>query len=288
VQPPAYGANLTYRLKDSVTGPVRVAVSDAGGTQLFTTNGPAARGVHTVVWPFTMPPERHELTPSERRDSVLLKTRAPMVLDSLKKAGYDTTALASVRRVVNIASNPQGAGGAAAARAAQFAARNAQIGCEHPTTMWDRFCARPADEPPPQTGGRGGRGGAAADTAGGEGGGGGVGAGAANAGRRGGAAATLDPVQRVWDIIGMHAPQVGGRGGGGFGAGFGNLADAGSYVVTLTAGGQTYKQTFRVERVGTGDNAAMADSADDGDDQGDINGGIFPKAEASPFRLWWW
>ena len=118
-----------------------------------------------------------------------------------------------------------------------------------------------------------------------------MGAGAQNAGRRGGAAATLDPVQRVWDIIGMRAPQVAGTGrgggGGGFGAALGPLADAGSYVVTLTAGGQTYKQTFRVERVGMGDNAALADLEVETEAAEDLNGGILPKKEASPFRVWW-
>jgi hypothetical protein len=54
-------------------------------------------------------------------------------------------------------------------------------------------------------------------------------------------------------------------------------------VETLQAGGQTYKQSFRVERVGTGDNAAMAESDDQSDDDANINGGIFPKKVASAF-----
>jgi hypothetical protein len=41
----------------------------------------------------------------------------------------------------------------------------------------------------------------------------------------------------------------GGRGGGGgFGGGGGALAPTGDYLVTLSIGGQTYKQTFRVEQ----------------------------------------
>ena len=102
-------------------------------------------------------------------------------------------------------------------------------------------------------------------------------------------------MQHVWDIIGMRPPQIagfggrggGGGGGGGFGAALGNLADAGSYVVTLSVGGQTYKQTFRVEKVGMGDNAALADTADD-DEGADLNGGIFPKKDAPAFPIWWW
>ena len=52
----------------------------------------------------------------------------------------------------------------------------------------------------------------------------------------------------------MKPPALFGRGGGaGFGGGGASLVEPGTYVVTLTAGGQTYKQSFRVERAGTGD-----------------------------------
>ncbi len=45
---------------------------------------------------------------------------------------------------------------------------------------------------------------------------------------------------------------VGGRGGGGGRGGFvgGASASTGDYLATLTIGGQTYKQTFRVENTG--------------------------------------
>ena len=87
-------------------------------------------------------------------------------------------------------------------------------------------------------------------------------------------------MQRIWDIIGMRAPATG-RGGGGGGFGGGQLAEPGTYVVTLTAGGQTLKQTFRVERVGTGDDVTAA-SEEDEEEREDINGGILPKA-VNPF-----
>ncbi len=262
--------------------------------------------MHTVSGRSPAPPRRAaSSTPAERRDSILLRARAPQVLDSLRKAGYDTTALGTVQRAVNLLIAPTPApggfgggagggrggagGGAGGGAAAQFAGR-ATPGCEHPMTQWDTFCARPA-EPPAAPGGAARGRGAAADTAAGEsgggGGGGGVGAGAQNAGRRGGAAQTLDPVQRVWELIGVRPPAPAGRGGGGGFGGAGTLVDAGTYSVTLSAGGQTYKQTFRVERVGTGDNAAMADMPVS-DEQEDINGGIVPKQEASPFAFWWW
>ncbi|NUQ12131.1 MAG: hypothetical protein HUU26_07390, partial [Gemmatimonadaceae bacterium] len=43
---------------------------------------------------------------------------------------------------------------------------------------------------------------------------------------------------------------AGGRGGGGgFGGGAAPLAPPGDYLVTLTIGGQTYRQKLRVERL---------------------------------------
>ena len=48
----------------------------------------------------------------------------------------------------------------------------------------------------------------------------------------------------------------------------------------LSAGGQTYKQTFRVERVGTGDDVTIAQEEEG--EQGDLNGGILPRV-VNPF-----
>jgi photosystem II stability/assembly factor-like uncharacterized protein len=274
---PAYGASITYRLKDSSTTPVRLTVSDASGTQLYQTTGPSRAGVHTVNWAFQgAPAARAALTPSGRRDSILMKNRAPVVIDSLTKAGYDTGAVAAVRRIVNLANNPPAGGLAAfAGRGGGGGGRGGNVGCDHPPTQWDNFCARPAEPAPVARGGRGGRGApadaAAADTSaealaaafGGGGGG------------RGG-----DPAQnKIWEIIGMKAPQGGrGGGGGGFGGG-GNLVDGGTYVATLTVNGQTYKQSFRVEKSGMGDDMGFTQITDDQDDNDDINGGILPKFE---------
>jgi photosystem II stability/assembly factor-like uncharacterized protein len=270
---PPYGATISYRLKDSVTGPVKLTVSDAGGTQLYTTNGSAARGVHNVLWAFQGAQIRPALTPAARRDSILLKVRAPVVLDSLVKVGYDSAAIAVVRRTVNLANNPP-AGGAGFGRGGGGRG-GAQAGCEHPVTQWDNFCARPAEPPPAPA--RGGRGGAAAatDTSA-------EAIAAAIAGARGG---PPEPAQqKIWDIIGMKSPAGGGRGGGGGGfGGGGNLVEPGMYVVTLTAGGQTYKQTFRVERAGTGDGVATASEQSDDEQDQELNGGILPKAQSSPY-----
>jgi hypothetical protein len=80
----------------------------------------------------------------------------------------------------------------------------------------------------------------------------------------------LDPVARIWTLIGMPAPSFGGRGGGGGGGGGGaNLANTGDYLVTMTVNGQTYKQTFRVERVSGGsEDAGPFGQEDDQHDQG--------------------
>ena len=78
----------------------------------------------------------------------------------------------------------------------------------------------------------------------------------------------------------MKAP-AGGRGGGGGFGGATSLVEPGTYVATLTAGGQTYKQTFRVERVGTGDDVTIAQ--DDEGEAEDLNGGILPKVPVSPY-----
>ncbi|MBC7671302.1 MAG: hypothetical protein H7247_02675 [Polaromonas sp.] len=248
---PAYGATISYRLKDSVTSPVRITVSDAAGAQLYTTTGSASRGVHSVQWAFQNATLRQPLTPSARRHSIILKNRGPVVLDSLAKTVYDTAAIAAVRRTVNLANNPPAGGVAALARAGGGGRGGAQPGCEHPMTQWDTFCARPGE--PAAVAPRGGRGGgragapgaAAADTSAE------ALAAAFAAGGRGGA---LEPVQqKIWDLIGMKPPTLFGRGGGGFGGAGATLVEPGTYVATLTAGGQTYKQSFRVERAGTGD-----------------------------------
>src|SRR4029077_10402394 len=101
---PPFGADIVYRLATASPGAVRLIVSNVGGDTLASLNGPGSVGVHHVTWNFAQAARRvtAELSPSQRRDSILLHVRAPQVLDSLTKAGYDTAALRQVRAQVNV------------------------------------------------------------------------------------------------------------------------------------------------------------------------------------------
>ena len=115
---PAYGAEISYRLGAGATGPVRLYVSDARGDTIATLNGAGGAGVHTVVWNYQgarrVAPIVETLSPSERRDSILKAVRAPMVLDSLKKAGFDSVAVSRVRTLLSAGGAPAAFGGRAA------------------------------------------------------------------------------------------------------------------------------------------------------------------------------
>lgn len=54
----------------------------------------------------------------------------------------------------------------------------------------------------------------------------------------------------------MRAIGVTGGGGGGFGGG-GSVAEPGTYLVSMTVDGQTYRQTLRVERATGGETAGF-------------------------------
>jgi len=282
---PAYGADITYRLASRASGPVRLHVLDAGGDTLATLTGPATPGVHHVTWSFTgrapAATTAAELSPAQKMDSALLKVRAPMVLDSLRKAGYDTGAVNRVAAQIKALLTPRPNAAAAFARGGgggRGGAAGATATCEHPATMWDTFCAAPAvQEARGGAGGGRGRGGADSatvalfqpyvpvGTA--------AASGTPTRNRRGGAGAgeVLNPVERIWNIIGMPMPSVGGRRGGGFGAfAGGGIAEAGDYLVVMEANGHTYKQTLRVERANAGGDGGFgfgADGANGGSDQ---------------------
>ena len=89
--------------------------------------------------------------------------------------------------------------------------------------------------------------------------------------------------QKIWDLIGMKPPATGrGGGAGGFGGGGNGLAESGLYVVTMVANGVSYKQTFHVERLNGVDDSGGFGGGDE-EDNTNINGGIFPIRQASPY-----
>ena len=280
---PPYGATISYRVTGAGGGTARISILDAVGDTIASMTGPGGAGLHTVNWGFngTRPVVATVamLSPSERRDSILRAVRAPLVLDSLRAAGFDTVAIAQARNLLN---PPAGGGAAAFGRGGGGGGRGrGGIGdCARPLVQSDPFCERPGEGA--AGGGRGGGGGgfgappaadtAAAGAAGAAGGRGGR-AGAAGGGRGGrgggrgaaGAAPQVSPLQQIFDIIGMPIPGGGGGrggrgGGGGRGAGGPSgafTATTGDYGVVLQVGGTTLKTKLRVENVGAVEGAGF-------------------------------
>ncbi|MBM3907316.1 MAG: hypothetical protein FJ363_04450 [Gemmatimonadetes bacterium] len=231
VPSPPYGADLWYRVGAGGGSP-RIIVTSAAGDTLANLAGTAGAGLQTVTWNFrgrAPVVAAAPLSPSERRDSVLRATRAPAVLDSLTKAGYDSAAIARAKQILNPPAGGFGGRGGGGGGGGGAAGRTG-IGCERPLTQWDAFCARPGE-------GSAARSGLAADPA------------AAAGPQRG---PEPESVRRIFDIIGLKMP-AGGRGGfGGFG-GFAAEQGTGTYLVTLKVGDKTYKQVLKIERVSGGD-----------------------------------
>lgn len=235
---PTYGASLTYRVTGGGGGAARISVVDAQGDTLQTITGPGTAGTHTVTWGYAIAPQpqpRAPLSPSEKRDSILRAVRAPVVLDSLTRAKYDSTAIAQARVLLNppAGAAPAGFGGGGGGR-------GGGVACERPLTQWEPFCARPAEAAP--------------------------GAGRGGGGGRGGAAPPA--VVKIFQLIGISAPAGGRGGGGGFGGGGVSNASTGDYQVILQVGGTVVKQRLRVENVGAG-NVSSPFGPASGDEDGD-------------------
>ena len=252
---PPYGASIQYRVTGAGGGQARISIVDAQGDTVSSLQGPGVAGLHTVNWAFNLaqrPAARAPLSPSEKRDSILRAVRAPVVLDSLSKAKFDSAAIAQVRNLLSATGGAPAFGGRGGGGGGG-GGRGGQVACERPLTMWEPFCARPAEAAP--GGGRGAA--AAADFA-------------ALGGRGGG---TPNPnVAKIYQIIGIPAPGAGGGrgGGGGFGGFGGRNATTGDYQVILQLGGQVIKQKLRVENVGAGDTSSpFGPASGDDDDRGD-------------------
>ncbi len=209
---------------------VEITITDADGEVVQTLNGPAGAGLHTVTWNLrraTEPPEPQPLSPSERRDSMLVAERAMEVADSLIEAGWEEEPLRNLIGVFTGESNPQrlfGFGGGGGGF------RGGGGGGADP----EAFRERPG-ESPPRAGGGGGRGG-----------GGGFGG------------ANMSQLQELADLVrpGMGMRAIFGRGrGGGFGGGGGPAGpvEPGSYTVTVEIGERTLTRTMVVEPADSGE-----------------------------------
>ena len=243
---PPYGAAISYRLPGApADGAVRVTIANSEGQQIAALQGPSTPGLHTVTWNYQIPaapPAPRAMTASMRRDSILREVRAPVVLDSLRRAGYDTVA---IRRASDVLASVQfgggaggrgrggrGGGGGGGGRGGGRGGGGGPLAtCERPQTQWDPFCARPGE-------------------------------GAVQGPRTNQGPFTsplvvngADPkkVLAVFDLIGFsyfNVPE--GRawlGSGNDGPTSGpTTAPPGDYVVTLTAGGETMTRRLHIER----------------------------------------
>jgi hypothetical protein len=233
-----------------------ILISGPLGDTVAVVNGPATPGLHKVYWNFRgrATPVRAALGPSQLRDSTNVARRITFIFDSVGRTG--TVPQASLDRMKNALLSGQVAAGGG--RGGGGGGRGAAV-----PTGW-------VDRPGEGTEVIGGRAGAAGGGAGG----GGRGGAAPNdpfaefpggaealailmrprgappfTGRGGGAG---EIAQRLSAFSGGGGGGRGGGGGGGGGAA--PLAPVGDYIVTLTVGGQTYRQKLRVERVeGFGD-----------------------------------
>lgn len=233
---PPYGARITYRLAAAVpSGVVSISVANAAGEMLTTLRGPGdGPGVRSVVWDYLIPAPVSTPAPlsaSMRRDSVLRAVRVPMVLDSLRKAGYDPVSLTRASELIASARFGGTSAGGRGARGGRGASvGGASTGCERPSTPQELFCARPAEGGP--QGPRGIQGPFTSPLV----------------------VNGADPkrVLRVFDIVGFsYFNTPSGRswlGSGNEGAPSPSLAPPGEYTLTLIAGSDTTRQRLRVER----------------------------------------
>ena len=233
-QSPPYGANISYRLANSVRGQVHVVITNVSGDTIGNLSGPGAAGIHTVTWNYqsSQRAEAPKLSPSQLRDSIMQARKTEHVIDSLSKAGMDPAVIAQLRQAAetgNVTALFGRGGRGGGARGGRGGAGG--------------FVARPAEGPPPGGNARGGRGG------------------------RGGGNAPPNVMEafpggfrQIADIFGLSR-----RGGFGFGRGGAQTVGAGDYMVSITVDGQTQHQVLRVERTATAPDAEGGFGADDGE-----------------------
>ena len=204
---------------------IEITITDADGEVVQTLNGSGAAGLHTVTWNLrrVTEPEPRTLSPSERRDSVMVAERARVVADSLVAAGWEEEPLREQIGIFTGENDPQRVFGGGGGRGGG-GFRGGGFGGGDP----EAFRERPGESPPRAAGG------------GGRGGGGG--------GRFGGA--NMNQLRELAELIrpGMGMAALFGRGRfGGGGGGQSTLVEAGTYTVTVQIGERTLTRAIVVE-----------------------------------------
>jgi photosystem II stability/assembly factor-like uncharacterized protein len=223
---PATPASGTTPPRPPPPAQVKVVIQDASGDTIATLNGPGSSGLQRVVWGFngsrrlaTVPP----LGPADLRDSIVRARKTTAILDSLEKAGWDSTLVRQGRQLL------LGPGGPTAPQMS--------INCGGgggPGSSPDR----------PAEGGvvRSGSAGCTMTV--------------------GGVNVDFDKYQEAQRLINRAINGPNPNAGGNvffFGGGPGNRgttgfqASTGDYLVSITVGGKTYKQILHVDRVAPGE-----------------------------------
>ena len=199
---------------------VEITITDADGEVLQTLNGPAGAGLHTVTWNLrrAVEPEPQTLSPSERRDSIMIADRAKVVADSLVAAGWEEEPLRAQLGIFT---------GEGQQPVVRFGGGGGFRGGGGGGADPEAFRERPGESPPRATGG-GGRGG--------------------GGGRFGGA--NFNELRELAELIrpGMGMAAFFGRGRGGFGGGGqAGPVEPGTYTVTFRIGERTLTRPMVVE-----------------------------------------
>jgi hypothetical protein len=220
-------ANGTTPPRPPAPAQVKVVIQDASGDTISTLSGPGSPGLQRVVWGFfgsrhlaTVPP----LGPADLRDSIVRARKTTSILDSLEKAGWDSTLIRQGRQLL------LGPGGPGAPQ------MNVNCGGGGPGGSPDR----PAEGGVVRSGSFGG----------------------GCTMTLGGVNVDFDKYQEAQRLINRAINGPNPNAGGNvifFGAGPGNRgttgfqASTGDYLVSITVGGKTYKQVLHVDRVAPGE-----------------------------------
>jgi photosystem II stability/assembly factor-like uncharacterized protein len=223
-QSPEYGAEIAYRLAggDRRSRPT-IVITDVTGDTIQTIEGTGGPGIHRVYWNFRgKAPPRPELSPSERRDSILSIRRIEQVFDSLAQNTDMPEAMLNRMRDQMLSGDTRGL----------FRAFGGGFGGRQQSTG---FQERPGESQPRQAAGAG----ASGQTRGGQG------------QPAGGPTGGMDRNQMMEIMRAIRRPGQRGFGGPG-GAGQAPLVGTGDYLVTITVDGVTMSQVLRVEQLVAG------------------------------------